>query len=162
MRERGWLLLLVAALTLILPGVGLAQARVGAWVDAVIAVQEPSDAAAISRLEASDFQAWFSATSNPDLRDRVARNPALTSVMSFGLQTELTFNPVGPVFAGTDRLNPFASAKVREAMNWLIDRRYIAHEIDRAFRVWHGLVLKGPRDMQQRVGAADIIEQRRR
>ena len=125
------LLLLVVAITLVLPSAGLAQARVGAWVDAVIAVQEPTDAAAISRLEANDFQAWFSATSNPDLRDRVARNPALTSVASFGLQSELTFNPVGPVFPGTNRLNPFASPKIREAMNWLIDRRFIAQEIMR-------------------------------
>src|SRR5207249_3430150 len=121
--------LLVAAVTLTLPSVGLAQARVGAWVDAVIAVQEPSDAAAVSRLEANDFQAWFSATSNPDLRDRVARNPALTSVVSFGLQSELTFNPVGPVFGGTNRLNPFASPKIREAMNWLINGRFIAQGI---------------------------------
>ena len=135
--------LLVAAVTLTLPSVGLAQARVGAWVDAVIAVQEPSDAAAVSRLEANDFQAWFSATSNPDLRDRVARNPALTSVVSFGLQSELTFNPVGPVFGGTNRLNPFASPKIREAMNWLIDRRFIAQEIMRGMATPRYLPIDG-------------------
>src|SRR5881397_1642975 len=136
-------LLFVAAITLALPGVGLAQARVGAWVDAVIGVQEPTDAAAISRLEANDFQAWFSATSNPDLRDRVARNPALTSVVSFGLQSELTFNPVGPVFGGTNRLNPFASPKIREAMNWLIDRRFIAQEIMRGMATPRYLPIDG-------------------
>src|SRR5256712_12342167 len=140
---RGGLLLLVVSITLVLPSVGLAQARVGAWVDAVIAVQEPTDAAAISRLEANDFQAWFSATSNPDLRDRVARNPALTSVASFGLQSELTFNPVGPVFPGTDRLNPFASPKIREAMNWLIDRRFIAQEIMRGMATPRYLPIDG-------------------
>jgi len=104
---------------------------VGAWVDAVLAVQEPNDAAAISRLEANDIQAWFSATSNPDLRDRITRTPTLTSAGSFGVNRELSFNPAGPVFAGTDRLNPFASPKIREAMNWLIDRKFIAEEIMR-------------------------------
>ncbi len=126
------LVLLVIAITLVLPAGTIAEGqRVGAWVDVVLAVQEPSDAAAISRLEASDIQAWFSATSNPDLRDRVARNPDLTSTGSFGINRELTFNPIGPVFPGTDRLNPFASPKIREAMNWLIDRRFIAEEIMR-------------------------------
>jgi len=125
------LLLLVVMSIFVVPGASLAQTRVGAWVDTVVAVQEPSDATAVSRLEANDLQAWFSSTANPDLRDRVARNPALTSVGSLGLEFELTFNPVGPVFPGTDRLNPFASPRIREAMNWLIDRRYIADEIMR-------------------------------
>ncbi len=124
--------LLVIVTTLVLPaGTAAEGERVGAWVDVVLAVQEPGDAAAISRLEARDLQAWFSATSNPDLRDRVARNPNLTSTGSFGINRELTLNPVGPVFPGTDRLNPFASPKIREAMNWLIDRRFIAEEIMR-------------------------------
>src|SRR5712692_5701336 len=125
------LIAVILGLTLALPGLGIAQDRVGAWVDTVLAIEEPKDAEAVSRLEANDIQAWFSATSNPDLRDRVARNPALTSTGAFGLSRELTFNPVGPVFPGTDRLNPFASAKIREAMNWLIDRRFIAEEVMR-------------------------------
>ncbi len=125
------LIAVILGLTLALPGLGIAQNRVGAWVDTVLAIQEPSDAAAISRLEANDIQAWFSSTSNPDLRDRVARSQVLTSTGAFGLSRELTFNPVGPVFPGTDRLNPFASAKIREAMNWLIDRRFIAEEVMR-------------------------------
>lgn len=124
------LILLIAAVTLALPAGGTAQGvRVGAWVDAVIAVEEPSDAAAVSRLEANDFQAWFSASANPEIRSRVQRNPALTSVLSYGLYHELTFNPIGPVFPGTNRLNPFSVAKIREAMNLLIDRRHIGQEI---------------------------------
>jgi len=46
----------------------------------------------------------------------------------FGSYNELTFNPSGPTFQD-GRLNPFSDAKIREAMNWLIDRDYIAQEI---------------------------------
>jgi peptide/nickel transport system substrate-binding protein len=48
---------------------------------------------------------------------------------SFGSYNELSFNPVGPVFESTGKLNPFAVPAMREAMNWLIDRDYVAQEI---------------------------------
>jgi peptide/nickel transport system substrate-binding protein len=96
----------ITGLTLAIPGIGSAQGRAGAWVDVVLAVQEPNDAAAVSRLEANDIQAWFSATSNPDLHNRIARTPTLTFAGSLGVNRELSFNPAGPVFPGTGRLNP--------------------------------------------------------
>lgn len=40
---------------------------------------------------------------------------------------ELTINHT--VFKDTAKLNPFSSAKIREAMNWLIDREYIVSSI---------------------------------
>jgi len=123
------LLLLVAALIFTLPTGSAAQARVGAWVDVVLAVEEPSDAAAISRLEANDIQVWFSGTANPEQRNRIQRSPGLAFATSYGLYHELTFNPVGPTFPGTTRLNPFSVPRIREAMNWLVDRRHIAQEI---------------------------------
>lgn len=135
MQRRPWLwrssalLLCVAAVTL---GVSVptgAQARLGAWLDVVLAVEEPSDAAAVSRLEAGDFHVWFSGTSNPQVRDRIQRSSGLASTVSYGLYHELTFNPVGPVFPNTTRLNPFSAGKIREAVNWLVDRRHIAQEI---------------------------------
>jgi len=33
------------------------------------------------------------------------------------------------VFADTTKLNPFSNRKIREALNWLIDRNYINQEI---------------------------------
>lgn len=123
-------LLLVAAVTLAIPSVGIAQGRVGAWVDTILIVVESSDPTAVSRLEANDLQVYFDSTTDPELRDRISRNRALTSFTSLGLYYELTFNPVGPVFPrGTQRFNPFSSVKIREAMNWLIDRRHVAEEI---------------------------------
>ena len=47
-----------------------------------------------------------------------------------GLYYEITINPTGsPTFDGTGKLNPFSSAKVREALNWIIDRDYINQEV---------------------------------
>ncbi len=49
--------------------------------------------------------------------------------MSYGSLNSLIFNPVGPTFSGTGNLNPFSDRKIREAVNWLLDRQYIAEEI---------------------------------
>lgn len=103
--------------------------RQGAWVDTVIMVEEPNTAAGITRLESGELDIYAYAISDPELFKRVRENPDLAYVMSYGSYNELSFNPAGPVFSGTNALNPFASAKVREAMNWLIDRDYIVQEI---------------------------------
>ena len=52
----------------------------------------------------------------------------MKTVTSFGGYYELTFNPAGPEFSD-GRLNPFSNPKIREAMNWLVDRDYIVQEI---------------------------------
>lgn len=128
-RQRIVVLLLIVAVMLALPAGGAAQGRVGAWVDTVIVTVEPSFPAAVSRLEANDFQVYFSSSVDPAQRDRIARNPRLVSDVSYGLFWEISFNPVGPVFPGTDRLNPFATPRIREAMNWLVNRRHIVDEV---------------------------------
>jgi peptide/nickel transport system substrate-binding protein len=102
---------------------------VGAWVDSIVVITEPSIPAAISRLERNDIQIYFSSTADPAQRDRIARNPALASDVSYGLFWEISFNPTGPLYADGARLNPFAVPRVREAMNWLIDRDHIVNEI---------------------------------
>ncbi|MDR5697815.1 MAG: ABC transporter substrate-binding protein, partial [Armatimonadota bacterium] len=123
------LALLVGALVLTLtPGTAAQAQRVGAWVDVVLAVEEPSDASAVRRLEANDIQAWFSSTANPDIAARIRQSRALRSTVSYGLYHEISFNPVGPTLRD-GRLNPFAVPRMREAMNWLIDRRRIAQDI---------------------------------
>jgi peptide/nickel transport system substrate-binding protein len=123
------LLLLVAALTLAIPVQGVAQGRVGAWVDSIVVLVEPSFPAAVSRLEANDIQIHFWGTTDPAQRDRIARNPRLAFDVSRGGVWDIRFNPVGPTFEDGARLNPFAMPRIREAMNWLIDRRHIADEI---------------------------------
>jgi peptide/nickel transport system substrate-binding protein len=116
-------------------------AQRGAWVDTIIFVKEPSAPQAISRLQSGDIDLYASAISDPDLVTTISSSGAMVSDLSYGNYDELTFNPVGPVFETTGQLNPFAVPRVREAMNWLIDREFIAEQIYGGLAVprWHAL-----------------------
>jgi len=46
---------------------------------------------------------------------------------SYGTYYDMMFNPA--VFSDTTKLNPFSNRKMREAMNWAIDRNYLNQEI---------------------------------
>jgi peptide/nickel transport system substrate-binding protein len=112
--------------------------RQGAWLDTITVVEEPSADAAVSRLEAGDIDIYAFAVTNPEIARVVAASPAARGLEAFGTYSELTFNPVGPEFGAGD-LNPFSVARIREAMNWVIDRTYIAEEIHGGMAVprWH-------------------------
>src|SRR5690606_16906070 len=130
MLDRKWSLGFRLALLLVVTlaaGAG-AQVRTGAWVDEVIVTEEASPAAAITRLEAGEFDLYAFALSDATLLQRVEASPVLAYSRSFGSSNELTFNPYGPEF-NDGRLNPFWVARIREAMNWLIDRDYIVEEL---------------------------------
>jgi peptide/nickel transport system substrate-binding protein len=103
-------------------------ARNGAWVDSLVfTVQEDADVA-VSQLESKDIDIYAYTVSDPELYKKVKDNKDLTYAESFGSYTELTFNPVGPEY-GEGELNPFSDPKIREAVNWLIDRNYVVEEI---------------------------------
>jgi peptide/nickel transport system substrate-binding protein len=57
----------------------------------------------------------------------VKADPNLTYNMSYGGFDQLMFNTVA--CADKNVLNPFTDMKIREAMNWAIDRNYVAQEI---------------------------------
>lgn len=121
---------LVLGLILVLvAGVASGQDRMGAWLDEIVVSEEPSHAAAITRLEVGEIDVFAFGISDPEIYQRILDTPGVEYVTSFGSYSELTFNPCGPIFDGTGKLNPFAVPRMREAMNWLIDRTYIAEEI---------------------------------
>jgi peptide/nickel transport system substrate-binding protein len=113
--------------------------RQGAWLDTITVIEEPSADAAVGRLEAGDIDIYAFAVSNPEVARAVEASPALRGIQSFGSYSELSFNPAGPEFTGTGALNPFSVARMREAMNWVIDRQYIAEELHGGMAVprWH-------------------------
>jgi len=102
--------------------------RNGAWVDRIVFTSIDQAEAAVTQLQAGEIDVYAYSVSDPKLFETVKSDPNLAYTTAFGSYTELTFNPAGPEFAD-GRLNPFAVAKIREAMNWLIDRDYIAQEI---------------------------------
>ncbi len=101
----------------------------GPWVDEVSFFIEIDEAKAVDMLLKGDMHVYFRDIRDPELFRRVRETPDLQYVFSYGLFFELTFNPVGPEFPATGKLNPFAVPRIREAMNYLIDRSYIASEI---------------------------------
>ena len=103
--------------------------RMGGWLDTVIFVEEPETDAAISRLEAGDIDVYAYNISEPDPAQRIFDSEILAYQVAYGNYNDLRFMPsAGPEFSD-GRLNPFFSDKIREAMNWLVDRAYIADEI---------------------------------
>jgi peptide/nickel transport system substrate-binding protein len=102
--------------------------RSGAWLDTVVIVEEPNEDASISRLIAGDLDIRGSSIASRAGVGRIVASPELDYVQNFGIYDELSFNPIGPVLEnGT--LNPFAVKEIREAMNWLVDREFIAQEL---------------------------------
>ncbi|MBV7338301.1 ABC transporter substrate-binding protein [Chloroflexi bacterium TSY] len=97
-------------------------------VNEIVIVEEPSADAAVTRLDTADIDIYATATSDPEVFASI-EEAGLNYAQSFGNYSELTFNPAGPVFEGTGKLNPFAVPRVREAMNWLVDRDFIAQEL---------------------------------
>jgi len=107
--------------------------RRGGKLDTVIYTEETSDTTAVERLKAGNIDIYAYTVSNPDLFPTVQEAEDLAYTLSYGSYNELTFNTTGPEWTGEDDefigFNPFANAQIREAMNWLVDRDYIAQEI---------------------------------
>lgn len=103
--------------------------RSGAWVDEVVFREEPDRAKVLDMLEAGEIHVYAAGVTDPEIYRKIQASPAIQYETSYGSSAELTLNPVGPTFPRTGELNPFHVPAIREAMNWLIDRDYVAEEI---------------------------------
>ncbi|MBS3750146.1 MAG: hypothetical protein KGY39_01430 [Anaerolineales bacterium] len=107
--------------------------RRGGKLDTVIYTEETSDTTAVERLKAGNIDIYAYTVSNPELFSTVEEAEELAYTLSYGSYNELSFNTTGPEWTGEDDefigFNPFANKKIREAMNWLVDRDFIAEEI---------------------------------
>jgi peptide/nickel transport system substrate-binding protein len=117
--------LLLAALVALVALGGLAQARTGAWVDEVVFFEEPTAAKAVEMVRTGAADVFTFGISTPALVKTITET--LGYEVSYGSYNEISFNPYGPEFKD-GRLNPFAVPRIREAMNWLIDRDFIVDE----------------------------------
>jgi peptide/nickel transport system substrate-binding protein len=104
----------------------LATSRHGGWLDEVVMSVVSADTA-ISQISAGAIDIY--ASNLPGNSYQAAIDANLNTSRQYGMTYEITYNPAGPVFSGTGKLNPFASALIREASNRLYDRETINQEV---------------------------------
>ena len=100
----------------------------GPWVDQITFQAETDQAKVLDMLENDEVQIHVSDINDPDVFADIRASASVDYSIAYGLYFDLTFNPVGPTFITGD-FNPFSNPKIREAMNWLVDRRFIADEL---------------------------------
>ena len=98
--------------------------RRGGWLDE-IDVSVVAAESALSQVEAGAIDIYSYQLASGDLP--AIKDSGLKYAASYGGSYSLFLNPA--VFADEARINPFSDRKIREAMNWLIDRNYINQEI---------------------------------
>lgn len=98
--------------------------RHGGWLDE-LDVSVVDGASAVSQLQAGAID-YFSFGLASDVYPAI-KEAGLSTTKSLGSYYGISFNPA--VFTDTNILNPFSNRKIREAMNWLIDRNYINQEV---------------------------------
>jgi len=101
----------------------------GAFLDEVVITREPSASAAIQQLKDDALDVYAVRLYDPVLYAEVSADLDLTLAEALNNCIDFTFNPIGPTFPGTGKLNPLSVPEFREAMHWLIDREYIATHI---------------------------------
>ncbi len=98
--------------------------RHGGWLDEIDFSVVAGDSA-ISQLQAGTID-FFSFNLASDVYPAI-KDAGLSSSQSLGGYYGISLNPA--VFTDTSVLNPYSNRKIREAVNWLIDRNYINQEI---------------------------------
>jgi len=96
------------------------------WLDTIVFFGEKDRSKAINMMVKGDMDAYFIDIPDPDLYRKIKQEPTLAYDFSFGLYYELTFNPA--TFK-TGEFNPFTNPRIREAINYIVDRNYIVNEI---------------------------------
>jgi len=98
--------------------------RHGGWLDEIVVSVVDGDSA-VSQIVAGAID-FFSFGLASD-KYPVIKDAGISTTQSFGSYYGISLNPA--VFTDTTRLNPFSNRKMREALNWVIDRDYINQEI---------------------------------
>ena len=100
--------------------------RTGGWLDTIVIVQEPDSNSAVARLEAGDLHMY-----DDDIAGEAAiqamESDAIQTRTQYGLFDELLFNLA--TCQDEAQFNPFVNQTIRVAMNYAIDRNYVAQEL---------------------------------
>ena len=101
--------------------------RKGGWLDTIVFVREPNQDAAVARIAAGDIDAFADDVAGEALVQAIEEAGNIQTRTQYGLFDEIFFN--GGICSDTVLLNPFQNAKIREAMNYAVDRDFIADEL---------------------------------
>jgi len=102
--------------------------RHGAVVDSVVFTEQGDPGKAVGQIETGERDVLAQGVTNKTLYRQLRQSERASYDLSYGSSAELTLNPAGPEL-GNGGFNPFAAKRIREAMNWLVDRQHIANEL---------------------------------
>jgi peptide/nickel transport system substrate-binding protein len=129
--------------------------RRGGWMDTIVYTSIDTIPDAVAQLKADAVDAYAYGGVERDAFEATQGDPQLAYSIAYGNSVRaFMFNPAGPTFQD-GRLNPFSNPKIREACNWLIDRKYVAEESIGPLGAPQTVVLIGA--MPDYVRYADII-----
>jgi peptide/nickel transport system substrate-binding protein len=95
------------------------------FLDEIRVVRASDGTTVLDMISRGELQIYFSGIRvSPEIAQKLKTDPNLAYKYAYGLYYELTFNPVGPTFANGE-LNPFSVPRIREAMNYIVNRSYI-------------------------------------
>ncbi|WP_353623150.1 ABC transporter substrate-binding protein [Halospina sp. K52047b] len=99
--------------------------RRGALVDEVVFTQQSDVGKIAGLIERGRQQVFAQGITNITAYQRLRDSRKGDYETAYGSNTELSLNPA----EFEDGINPFSNRRIREAMNWLVDRRHVAEEI---------------------------------
>ncbi|MBK1734373.1 ABC transporter substrate-binding protein [Halorhodospira abdelmalekii] len=105
---------------------GEAAERRGALVDEIVFTVESDPGRVAALIERGSHHLLAQGLDSATIFRQIQRLPNVDYYLSHGNTADLALNPAA---MADGRLNPFEDRAIREAMNWLIDRRYVAEEL---------------------------------
>jgi len=102
----------------------------GPYVDEIVFSEVSEETDALEKLNAGDLHLWLWGIETPEGLATADELPNVDYIKTYSGTYNLFINPLPYVnISGEPRFNPFGIREVREALNWLVDREYIAEEI---------------------------------
>lgn len=107
------------------------EAPYGPWVDRIVYFRVVDEGLAVRLIEQGDMHVWLYNPSKVETIKAIEASPKVDMVTTYAGVYDLFVNPC----EFKDGFNPFTIREVREALNYIVDRRYIASEILKGYAV---------------------------